>query len=339
MISQKEIAKKLGISQSAVSRVLSGAKSALNYRPQLREEILQTAQELGYQHNELARAIRSGKNRVIGVVTQSISNDFTGHILSGVFTSAVENDYFVKVFCINSERNAKKLASQCIGQCLAGVVIYDIVQAEFVSELYDLLAVHNIPLVIAAGSLQRDKGISVLSDTEQGGRVAFEHLYSLGHRSFAIISEFAWTPYARGMQRGFASAAEEAGIALPDQSQYFYDDVLRPRVKAAAKQLIRDGVTACFCTSDFAALSLISQLQALGVGVPEDISVMGRGNLSFCSSMVPGLTTLDEQLGDIGEKATQLLFQQINQGKPSYERILHPHKLVVRKSTQKPAPL
>ena len=152
MVAQKDIALKLGISRTAVSAILSGGPNAEKFRPAMRRKVLKAAEELGYQHNALARAIRTGKNNVIGFITQGLQNEYTGRLLKGIVELTSQKDFFVKIIPIEQERDASMLAKQCIGQCLAGVIIYDIAEPEFLSILHDMLKKHRIPLVIAGGS-------------------------------------------------------------------------------------------------------------------------------------------------------------------------------------------
>ena len=139
MVAQKDIALKLGISRTAVSAILSGGPNAEKFRPTMRRKVLKAAEELGYQHNALARAIRTGKNNVIGFITQGLQNEYTGRLLKGIVELTSQKDFFVKIIPIEQERDASMLAKQCIGQCLAGVIIYDIAEPEFLSILHDML--------------------------------------------------------------------------------------------------------------------------------------------------------------------------------------------------------
>ena len=331
MVAQKNIAEKLGISRTAVSAILSGGANAEKFRPEMRRRVLKAAEELGYQHNELARAIRTGRNNVLGFVTQSIRNEYAGRVLDGVIQSTTENDFSVRIISINQERNAPKLAKQCAGQCLAGVILYDVSDESFLSSLYDLLDAHGIPLVVAGGSVKMEKGLWITSDTVQGGNIVFEHLYQLGHRDFLLSFAYSWTAYSQGLYQGFSNAAAEAGIRLPKCSKCFFHD--NADSEKIARIIAKNRVTACFCNTDFHALQLIMTLQKHGIRVPEDVSVMGRGNLRFCRALNPPLSTIDESLDMLGKRAAELIFERIGHRNRIFHRESIPHKLVIRAST------
>lgn len=331
MVAQKDIALKLGISRTAVSAILSGGPNAEKFRPAMRRKVLKAAEELGYQHNALARAIRTGKNNVIGFITQGLQNEYTGRLLKGIVELTSQKDFFVKIIPIEQERDASMLAKQCIGQCLAGVIIYDIAEPEFLSIPHDMLKKHRIPLVIAGGSPDVGQCLRISSDTLQGGRIAFEYLYSLGHRTFALPSDYSWAAYSQNLLKGFADAAEDAGIQLADQA--LWRDPDKTNIDSLCDRLVGKMPSACFCNTDFLALQVITGLQKRNIRVPEDISVMGRGNLKFCMSCCPEITSIDENLSEIGQRATTLLLEHIdgNDTVPYLEYF--PHKLVIRNST------
>ncbi len=328
MIAQKDIALKLGISRTAVSAILGGGARSEKFRPEMREKVLQAAGELGYQHNELARAIRTGKNNVIGFVTQRMKS-FVGRMLAGVL-DVMETDYFIKVISLDHNRDAESLVRQCVGQCMSGVIMYDIAEPEFLAEAHRLLAARSIPLVIAGGNSNVRNGTRIVSDCRQGGRLAFEYLYGLGHRKFALPTNWQWTDYNQGLQAGFAEAAGEAGIDIGDQRFYQFHDTFE--FGAFYEYFQKHRPTGLFCGNDFVTLKVITALQQQGIRVPDDVSVIGRGNLDFCESCSPEITSLDEGLSDIGERAAKLLKERIghNNDVPYVE--YHPHRLVVRKS-------
>ena len=133
------------------------------------------------------------------------------------------------------------------------------------------------------------------------------------------------------MFEGFSNTAREAGVSLGDQAPWRSSEYANIDLLCAA--LIEKKITACFCNTDFLALKVIMKLQRIGVRVPEDISVMGRGNLSFCASSHPKITTLDENLFGIGKRATTLLLDIIEHGNTVIREEFFPHQLIIRDST------
>lgn len=133
---------------------------------------------------------------------------------------------------------------------------------------------------------------------------------ALGHRTFALPSDYSWAAYSQNLLKGFADAREDAGIQLADQA--LWRDPDKTNIDSLCDRLVGKMPSACFCNTDFLALQVITGLQKRNIRVPEDISVMGRGNLKFCMSCCPEITSIDENLSEIGQRATTLLLEHID---------------------------
>ena len=341
MITQKEIARILGISQMTVSAIMRNGELSKRYRPELREKVLKTAAQYGYCRNEIACAVRYRKSNVIGFVSQELGNGYSGVILQGVIDAAAERSFLVKIFSINSNstpghsslaETAANLAGQCIGQRLAGLICFDVVFPEVVEIINRKLYDNGIPLLMANDqSYLAANSIGVYSDNAASGKLAFEHFHALGHRKFALLGGYRWTDKNRLLLKSFKQAAESAGIPPENVLDLIQDEDWEYHMYREPLLDIRP--TAVFSTCDPVALNTMTSLTADGFKIPRDFAIMGVGNLAFSRVCRPGLTSLDENLYTIGYRSAELILAHgCNPVEEPYRELIRP-SLVIREST------
>jgi len=333
MITQKDIAKKLDLSRATVSTILGGGEAAKKFRPEIRERVLNTAREMEYAHNDLACSLRTGRSNVIGFISQSIGNEYSAQLLSGIEKD--ETDFFVKVISIRHEHDEKVILDICLRQFLSGIILYDEEDRSFVERLSRCLSKEGIPLVMACGDINLENGIRVLSDVLQAGQLAFEHLYSLGHRNMAFLHHCWNLEPEMLMLDGFRKAAKLGGIEVPVRNIWTYGEHFSPQDVYKTFLETFPHPDALFCSTVFQAIGIMNYFQIQGVRIPDDLSIITRGNMKFSLSCYPRLTVLDETLSLIGKKSMNILKERImrNSLDPYLEYV--PHELIVRESTGK----
>ncbi|MFA6100635.1 MAG: LacI family DNA-binding transcriptional regulator [Victivallaceae bacterium] len=315
MVTIKDIAREAGVSHATVSCVLNGKAKQLRISDVASERVKAAADQLGYQRNEIARSVVTGKTNVIGFLVPDTSSEHCARLLDGIMRGAYENDYFIKVIYTEPGCSAQDISRICIGQRLAGLIAYGLSDENFFSKLQQQIAKHEIPLAIAAGNCSTfDKCIRVLSNHAQGGRLAFKHLYDQGHRSFIIAAGYCKSEWAAKRTAGFVAAAAEAGITIPEANVHRADEMILFEQNELKKWVAETGATALFCMSDYSALTAINTLQLAGLKVPEDVAVAGYGNLSLCNFSRPAITSIEEHLSQIGSRTVNVLLEKIKSG-------------------------
>lgn len=203
------------------------------------------------------------------------------------------------------------------------------------TEPLERMARANVPVVVCVREVVGMLADQVLVDNEQGGYLAARHLLRLGHREIGYIAgpmPSGQMPNARRLV-GFQRACREAGADLPDdciaQGNLRFDGGA-----AAARQLFarRTGITAIFAANDAMAFGAWSVLQRAGLRVPEDVSLVGFDNSALSAAMVPALTTVEQPIAQMGQRAVALLLERIKQRDKPVERVLLPPTLVQRES-------
>ena len=313
MVTIKDIAKEIGLSRSTVAGVLSGKAKQLRISDRSVEKVQKAAQELGYQRNEVARSIAIGKTHIIGFLVPQVSSEHCTRTLEGVMQKAAEHEYFVKIIKVDVTSTPEEIAAICSGQRFDGVVCYNLSSADFVEKLHLLLTRKKIPVAIAGGCYSINKAIHITPNNKQGGKLAFEHLFELGHRSFFVPFEYCRERWASDRFCGFQEAAKDADLKLKKE--------FVPRSNASFNFTVenlksifhgKERPTAIFCLSDYTALQMLTGLSYIGFRVPDDISLVGYGNLSFTTECFPEITSIEEQLVFIGKRAVEALMKEIN---------------------------
>ncbi len=339
MVTIKDIAREADVSFATVSYVLNDKFKKIGISEQLAQKVKHVAAELGYCRNDVARAMVTGKNDVIGLLLPSTTREYCAKIINGVMQATAEHDYYIKVIYVGQDSSAENIAGQCIGQRVAGVICYNLDNKINLSQLHALLTARKIPLCVAASCRSFGTGIHVTPDDELGGKLAFNHLYELGHRNFMIPLDYCESSWARQRVDGFRRAAADAGVQI-NESQ-----VIRFTGKGVFPAEMLKNIfsgnnrpTAVFCLYDDMALHLMTILLSIGIRIPEDVSITGYGNMSYGVRCVPALTTVEEQLENIGRQSVELLLGEVKDKSlnSASEEILAVGevKLVVRESTK-----
>ena len=339
MVTIKDIAREADVSFATVSYVLNNKFKEIGITEQLAEKVKQVAATLGYCRNDIARSMVTGKSDVIGLLLPSTTREYCAKIINGVMQATVEHDYYIKVIYVGQNSSAENIAGQCIGQRVAGVICYNLDNKINLSQLHALLTARKIPMCVAASCRSFGTGIHVKPNDELGGKLAFNHLYELGHRNFLIPFDYCESSWARQRVDGFRRAAADAGVQI-NESQVirftgkgiFSAEMLKKIFSANNRP------TAIFCLYDDMALHLMTVLLSIGIRIPEDVSITGYGNMSYGTRCVPSLTTVEEQLENIGRQSVDLLLGEVKGKSLNSAReemlTLGEVKLVVRNSTR-----
>ncbi len=303
MIRMIDIAQKAGVSRSTVSFILNGAPQAEKIRQEVRDKVLNIAEELGYQPNQIAKSMISGKTKVIGLVSDLPQHEHLSLILAGILTACEEHDYFIKF--MNKSSDEKTLIKKIRGQRLDGVIInhYPLMELD---SLIEKLTQHRIPIAVVANSFQTKNGIRVVSDDQQGGMLAIEHFVQNGHRKIAFIgsNENSYTlnerriGYFEGMKK-YCPTEKVNNISIDSASIESLIKVIEENPET----------TAYFCPWPVLAVNLIKASRRIKKRMPKDISVIAYSNSQLTRHFDPPITTIDQHHREMGYSAAMLLIK------------------------------
>ncbi|GAB1482944.1 catabolite control protein A [Treponema sp.] len=331
MVSIKDIAKRVGMSPSTISRVVNGKKYV---NAEKREEILRLIAETGYVPNKAARDMVLKRTFTVGIVIPDTFNMFQRQLFSLIERHLGAFGYQTLFFFVKFEGSSE---DECLNRLKAAkldgvIMLHEIKSLHF----YDYLKHIKMPTVLATFE-KADKQIpSIHVDEVQAAFDAVLHLTNLGHKRIDMISG---EPFSFGKQRtaGYYRALDDANIPHASGRVVFAKTYsMEAGVYAMRELLLRDrGFTAVFAATDELAIGAIRVLKDEGIRVPEDVSVLGFDDIDISSYIVPRLTTVRQPLAEIGERTATLLHKCITDDKIADSNIVLPYELIIRESTNR----
>jgi DNA-binding LacI/PurR family transcriptional regulator len=336
-ITVKDIARKAGVSHSTVSRALHG--SAL-IAPETVERIQQIANEMGYSPSAAARALKTNRSQVLGVVLSSVDDPFFSEILQGIESGIQGSGY--SIFIAAAHRNTdqkQQIVQAMIEHRVDGVIICS---TSFSEEQSGQLLQRGVPLVVINNQTAEDFRYSIYHDDVDGSRQVTRHLIELGHRKIAYLGNSLSGRTTLDRLAGFRHEMESAGLDIPEKYIYEIPGSEPEKGGLAVDHFINlpDRPTALVCFNDMIAIGVLKSLQQRGIKVPEDFSITGFDNIVFSNYTNPPLTTFDQPKKFIGQKAAELILNLLDRtAKDSlFEQKIQVLKgrLLVRESTAPP---
>ncbi len=331
------IAREVGVSKTTVYRALHN-KGRIH--PDTRERILQVARDLGYRPNLVARSLRVQRTSTIGMVTIGLTGWFYAHILEGVDSVAQANEYGVLIACsYGFPDREREIVEMLLDKRVDGLIVAP-ADPEENRAFYEQLMEMQVPLVFIDRYVPGLPADFVATNNELGGYLATRHLLQMGRRRIVFVSNGSrerratsvigrYAGYVRALDECDVCEKIELGPGLPDilpEEEYAYN--------AVSHYLAQGGtLDGAFAVNDDVAYGVIRALQAHGLRVPEDVSVVGFDDQDTSKFIFPPLTTVAQPMRAIGEKAATLLLERITQGTamPPQQVLLSP-QLVVRQS-------
>ncbi|MDD2710420.1 MAG: LacI family DNA-binding transcriptional regulator [Verrucomicrobiae bacterium] len=338
MIRIVDIARKANVSPTTVSMVLNYPAEYIPVGEETSQKVLRVAQQLGYCRNDIARAMVTGKSRMVGFVMPSLQEEYVSLILEGILGGAESSGFFVKVLRAPPPKEIHKTIQQWIQMRPSGFICTNL-EKSVMDEIHALLARCQIPLVTVDNSFIQPNGTYVISDDVQGIHQAIEHLAALGHSRIGFISGSPQEAWAIRRAEAYQKAMSKLNLSVPEGYLQCIKGKWRDGIDAVVRSLLMrsDRPTAMACAGDWMAMAVIRTAWHLDLHVPRSLSVVGYGNLLFSELTAPPLTTIAQPFAEMGLNAMQHLTQQIEQKKSSALEsplIQHfPTRLVVREST------
>ena len=333
-----DVARACGVSKMTVSYVING-KSVL--RPETREKVMRAMREMNYHPSALARGLSSKQVHTFGLLlpvfgsAEFVTNPYANGILQGVLWQAEREGYNVTIVTSRWE-NAKVSAPPLRDGRTDGIIV---IAPPLYSDVVAGLAALHMPTVAIAAAPH--DGIAVIDvDNEAGLRMATQHLLDLGHRRLCYLTGNDDLASFAPRRRGFESALREADIEVtPAMVQVSHFDGKLAFEQTRALLRAAHPPTAILAGNDTIGVAVIEAARALGVAVPRDLSVVGFDDAPVAALVTPGLTTVQQPLAQIGEKAVGLLVERTEKSFDARaETHLLPPRLVVRGSSGPPPP-
>ncbi|AWW32602.1 LacI family transcriptional regulator [Echinicola strongylocentroti] len=330
----KDIAKELGLAVSTVSR-------ALKSHPDISEETIKLVKDYAEKHhyvpNLLAVNFRKSKTFNIGLIIPELVHQFFSSIISGVLSESNAHGYNVMI-CQSNEHveDEKKVAKALLNSRVDGVIISLSNETTEVAHLEEFLAA-EIPVVQVDKIIETFDTPKVIVNDFSGAHQAVTELIKKGYHKVAHIRGRLNVQHSNERFRGYAEALKEHGKDYPDSYVKICKDLTKEEGYEFAKSLMesKNPPDAIFCVTDLVALGVMQYLKQHHIHVPDEVGVIGFSNWQLGEIISPTLSTVHQPGFELGEKATSLLIEKINNGLASpNEQVVLDADLIVRESVR-----
>ncbi|MDY3274888.1 MAG: LacI family DNA-binding transcriptional regulator [Agathobacter sp.] len=326
MATIKDIANRLGVSVSTVSKGLNGAS---DISEELRQMVLDTAVEMGYA----TKRSKKTENRKLCIFIENMNyesiDEFGYDIVLGFKQNAFRHNWDVDIVPITPTFQAEEkydtymLKNGYCGAFLVGFALHD----EWMRQLEDT----TMPTVLFDNFIANNPNVCYIgTDSYEGIGMAVNHLFKLGHRDIAFLNGSLYSMVSDQRQEAFESSMTELGLEIrPDLMArgYYVSDSAKYHVPG----FLAAGATAIVCGNDLIAKGVMEECVQRGFRVPEDISVIGFDDISLAATYNPPLTTIRQERNELGKCAYVILNSLIHHISIS-KTLLRP-KLIEREST------
>jgi LacI family transcriptional regulator len=332
----EDVARLAGVSKVTVSYVLNGRATEARISAGTEERVIEVARELGYRPNALAKMLLKQKTDTIAVVFQyatyfSSWSNFIAEAMHGVCEGCVETgmDLLLHTKAVNGAGSEADVISD--GRVDGALVLRDV---DDQTQL-DLLN-RKFPSVLFFTRTDDPDVPFVDADNYSGGRLAAEHLISLGHKRLGMIRGPHGSRSSTDRLHGFRSALEEASLPF-DPEMVVTMETPSSNTGALIDLMNRkDRPTALFVWSDDVAFNCLRLLCELGLAVPKDVSIVGFDSTDSCDRVDPKLTSIRQPIRDMARRATILLASIVHKQPVDHLQVVFPLAIDVRGSTSRP---
>ncbi len=331
MVRLKDIAEKAGVSIMTVSKALNDAPD-ISAKTKIR--IRTIAEQLGYVPDVLARGLRSRKTRLIGLIISASTNPYFARVVMGIEDKAYEQGYdLLLAHNYNKIEREEKVIQRFINRRVECLFISPVYRLEPVSEVYDELLLSKIPTIILGHCAPFcSQFVSISTDDLYCSYLATKHLLELGHRKIAFFSGPSVAPWSRERLKGYIQAIKEFDIE-PDEKLIFTSGSRIEDGYNTASQLISENIefTAIQSVNDLIAIGAINCLLKNNYKIPQQVSVIGFGDILLSEHFKIPLTTINQPKYRIGIAAIETMNAMLQGKNVSSQRIKG--ELVIREST------
>jgi LacI family transcriptional regulator len=323
-----DIARELGITPAAVSKALRGA---LDISAETRQRVAEKAREMNYRVNLTARSLSSRSTKLIGVVVPTFLQSFYGDVLTAASAVLDPRDYQAIITCSDEDPETEARQIDVLLSRQAEGLLVATCQSDDRYGVFARTRDLGVPLVLFGRNIDPPINSWVGSDNVSIGGSATEHLINAGRRRIAHVYG---PPNSTSTWRilGYRRALEAAG--LPVREEYIRGGGENdPIAEQAMRELLAlpEPPDAVFCYNDAVAAACLRVIVSAGLKTPDDIALVGVGNIRFSDVMLSPLTTINQGSARIGEVAAKGLLSYIDTGRePGIIPI--PGDLIVRES-------
>ncbi len=334
MVRLKDIAERAGVSVMTVSKAL---RDEPDVSAATKARIKLMAQEMGYVPDSTAQGLRTRTTKLIGLVIPSTTDPVYARVVLAIEERAHELGYdIVLMHTLNNVDREEFCIRRLLSRRVDGLLIAPVYRIDPEARVYQEILVRNTPTILLGAPAKfcsQFTGIQI--DDLLGSYAATQHLLSLGHTRIAFLTGPLSAPWAQDRFEGYRRALREAGSDVDEKLVFQAGSTVEDGVKAALQMLNEScDATAIQAANDLVAIGCADALLNQGLRIPQNISVVGFGNILTSEYFRVPLTTVRQPKFRLGVAAVESLVQLIKGQRVESKRL--PAELVVRASSAAP---
>jgi DNA-binding LacI/PurR family transcriptional regulator len=328
----KDIAKKLNISVSTVSRAL---RNTPDINKETKQAVLALAKELDYEPNVMAQGLVKRRTKIIGVIVPVIHSNYFSQALSGMTEVASEFDYHL-MFCQSNESAEEEI--KCIKKLLAchvdGLLI-SVSKDTCTSAELEKVKQMDLPIVMFDRTLADFPCNKVVVDEYEGAFRAVEHLIKKGCKRIAHVAGPVNTSVSVNRMKGYIDALSTYGLDYNEKLVYhcegFEENALDAIKHILRQKPLPDGI---FFINDLSAITAVKYMKKKGIDIPGDIKIAGFNDDPASDIIEPSLTTVMQPGYEVGKLAMRMVVDEIQVPRNDYQTITLRTQLLIRESSK-----
>lgn len=329
----KDIAKKLNVSVSTVSRAFN---NKYDIKPETKDLILRTAEEMGYKPNPMAKKLIQKRSFNIGIIVPEFTNSFFPEVIIGAQEILFEKGYQVLITQSNECSNTELKNTQSLEASRVDGLIVSLSSETKNTKYYQQLIESGFPIVFFNRVNKKLDASKVLFNDYKWAFFATEHLISQGYKNIMHLKGIDSLALSNERSRGFSDALKKHKIVFHKNqiipTGFCIEDGIRIATTMIEKKQIPEAI---FATNDHVAIGAMQVFQKNGYNIPQDIAFVGFTESKMANLIDPPLTSVSQPTYDIGKEASRLLIEQIENKSTGPQTIILNGQLNIRASSVK----
>jgi DNA-binding LacI/PurR family transcriptional regulator len=335
MITIKDIASRLGISVSTVSRAL---RNHPDISDETKRRVIAMADELDYHPNAIAQSLKRNRTNLIGVIVPQVKHDFFATVMSGIADVAYNAGYSVMIFQSNENYEREVLNVRAVMAQRAAGFLVSISKTTQNYEHFLQLIEKDIPIVFFDRGCDAIPVSQVVVDDFDGAYKLVTHLLESGYQRIAHLAGPKFLSIADQRYKGYCKALQDAGLEV-DESLVVHGGLNEEDGLTGFDMLRRQTELpgAIFAVTDPVAYGVFQRLKENRIRIPEDVALAGFSDSRIASLLDPPLTTVHQPTYEIGQEAMNVLHRLIQEKHRIYtlKKYILKTELIIRASTIK----
>ena len=338
----KDVARAAGVSLSTASRVLSSADYPVS--PELRSRVVRASKTVNYIPNALGKMLRSNTSDAIGIIVPTLQNPFYNQVIFGIESAAAKSGHELRLF--SSHRSITQERSHILTLLHSHIMALIILSIDSNPDALNEYISYGGKVALLEAEFRLDNSIYAETDCFEAGRLAAQHLVTMGHRRIAFLTAPMTKAFRLRILDGVKSVLEQARCPLREEDVFVAEAEKESETgmyefetgRHLAERFLekRGRYTAVITINDIMAFGVIQVLTQNGISIPDDISVVGFDNITYSEMISPPLTTVQLPSSNMGFTACQMLISQMTAGQEGLTAMSFkfPCSLFVRQSTR-----